>query len=177
MRNEDHFLLRSLSMIRPVDTTRIMVFTHRAYFSQHIRQGGKFTCNRDEDDHSQHTRKTYHSPLRVISAICALSGRSLRASKAPLFRRLLLSAPSLSLALSAEALRRIGLELILVSMLMRASESAVEPSMRLSSFSGFSTFWKMDNCSFVGVMKTTYSSATYHLVNGVSGRFDQATHV
>ena len=41
---------------------------------------------------------------------------------------------------------------------MRASDSAVEFLTRLSSLSWDRIFSKIDNCNFVGVTKTTYSS-------------------
>jgi hypothetical protein len=59
---------------------------------------------------------------------------------------------------STVAFRRIGLLLILVRWLMRASDSAVVPPMTSSNFSADNIFENMESWISVGVMKTTYSA-------------------
>src|SRR5258707_623030 len=82
-------------------------------------------------------------------------GNKLKASSIP-GRRMV--SEFVALALSAWALSNTGLLLIFVSMLIKASDSAVGPSINLSSLSGLRMTENMDNCSCVGVTNTTYSS-------------------
>jgi hypothetical protein len=105
---------------------------------------------------THHEKKTI--PLKDTSSICAFSGNNFSASST--LARLIVSVPLL-LAFSAVALRRIGLLLIFVRRLIKASDSAVELWMRLSSLSGWRIFEKIESCKAVGVTKTTYSSVTW----------------
>lgn len=96
-------------------------------------------------------------PLSDTSSTSAFSGSNVKASSIAL-RLIELPWMSLLFAWSTVAFSKIGLLLIFVSTLIRASDSAVEVCTRLSSLSAFKIFLKMESWSWVGVMKTTYSS-------------------
>lgn len=101
-------------------------------------------------------------PLSEKSSTRARSGSNFTASSTIVVLSAL-SCPLLifAFALSATALRRIGLLHIFVRILIRARDSAVECWMISSRRSGFRILENIDNCNAVGVMKTTYSSCVY----------------
>ena len=112
--------------------------------------------------------RTRHSPLMEKSSTRAPSGNKFKASSTP-GRRIVFEL--VALALSAWALSNTGLLLTFVSMLIKASDSAVGPSISLSSLSGLRIAEKMDNCSCVGVTNTTYSSV--HNIRYVNCRLEK----
>jgi len=101
-------------------------------------------------------------PLSETSSTRARSGSNFTASSTIVVLSTL-SCPWLifAFAFSATALRRIGLLLIFVRILISASDSAVECWMMSSRRLGFRILENIDNCSAVGVTKTTYSSCVY----------------
>jgi hypothetical protein len=95
-------------------------------------------------------------PLSDKSSTRTSSGKVFKASSIPArFNR----EPPLFFALSDAAFNKIGVLLIFVSMPIKAKDSAVElRASSSSSRSGLSILEKMESCTGVGVMKTTYST-------------------
>lgn len=83
--------------------------------------------------------------------------------------------PALFFAWSRVAFNNIGLLLILVNMLIRASDSAVEFRTRLSSLSAERILLKIASCSLVGVTKTTYSSIQQRERSEPSAHYEWST--